>query len=185
MSKIECRKKKGIIEIMLIFLLVCIVISGMCIYKINAVYPQAKRVFVPKGEFHLVCDNIALAVKDVHWLEKEQIEEKYHERYGDLGALVKITLKNTGNKEEKFPLYLLYMENNQYYWNGLVMEMYSMETDNDSVQVVLQPQEEKEVCLAYTLSERQFTAKEWNKIKENQFYLVNERYPEKVYWEWQ
>ncbi|MGN0291745.1 MAG: hypothetical protein ACI4C5_07420 [Lachnospiraceae bacterium] len=170
--------------------LVGIVFVGL-IYKIvtvNQKYPQTKIKNVAFGETADLKENLSLTVKKTEWMtNKEYI--KAHEENMDVDSktdakiiLVDVSIKNDSQKEKTLDLYNLYIEKQGYY-NGLALDTFMELTGDKESSVLLKGGEELQTTLVYVIYSFQFKKKDWNKIENQRFYLVNSRYPVKICWD--
>ncbi len=63
------------------------------------------------------------------------------------------------------------------------MELYTAIEGNPAAEIILKPKEEILMTLPYSVSDLYFEKNQWETLEENLFYLVEERYPEKICWE--
>ncbi|MDD6071570.1 MAG: hypothetical protein PUC12_12290 [Clostridiales bacterium] len=170
-----------------VIMLCMIVFSWYRIESINRKFPQTKHIYVKEGEPFCAEEFMELTTKSYQWMDKKQLKKQFGEemslndKYDYRGLIIEITLKNKSRHRREFELYNLYLETDTHYYNGLDMEMF-MVGGNQTV-VTLGGGESKKICLAYSMSSVSFSKKEWSQLEKNNFYLVNERYPQKVYWE--
>lgn len=153
------------------------------IINVNSDYPQTEEIYVESGDTYKTKENIVLSIKRMNWIKQKKLQEKYGEYDGTYGVLVTISLENVGEKKENFYTYDLYLENEEYYCNGVSMEMYLVENKTDNMKVKLKPGEKKEVTVTYNIAKTVcFSEEAWNRIQDVQYYLVYKRYPQKIYW---
>lgn len=189
MNNINIVKRTDIMRIIIGFVLFAVIgILGYEIVKINMDYPQAKIVVKEINEKGMVGNHIQFSVSSAEWMNRAQMLEKYgnvlefSDKFDYLGVIVNATLKNTGKKKENVELYKWYLESDTYYCNGLDMEMFFEDNEEAALNFTLKKGEERTVSLPYSISSVSFSEKEWEKFKEDTFYIVSERYPVKIYW---
>jgi hypothetical protein len=155
---------------------------------VNAAYPNAKQVCIPFSKTHKLQEGINLSVISSKWINNEEIRGKYGENM-DLGnsnmkvVYATVEIQNITEEDKKVSLYKLYIESDLYYCNGLDLEMYMIDNINQPVEINLKPKEKVTVSLPYSMYSFQFRKDEWNRLKEYNFNLVNDRYPVKYCWE--
>lgn len=189
MNNINIVKRTGMIRIVMGFVLFAVIgMLGYRIVKINMDYPQAEIVVKEINEKGTVGDHIQFSVSSAEWMNRAQMLEKYgdvlefSDKFDYLGVVVHVTLKNTGKKKENVELYQWYLESGTYYCNGLDMEMFFEDNEEADLNFTLKKGEEKSILLPFSISSVSFSEKEWEKLKEDTFYIVSERYPVKTYW---
>lgn len=91
---------------------------------------------------------------------------------------VNVNVKNESDKEAKISLVQICAESLSWS-NGIDGELYRLvnPTSRDPMRIVLQPYEEKEITLPYTLYALQFSEKDWKDIEQRCFDLVLSYYP--------
>lgn len=170
-----------------IVILTIFLLSARKIYQVNVAFPPAEKVYVELGEGYLTEENFIVSVNSMILLDRQQLKERYGDYIGLLegydykGIIAEVTIKNTDTETRKFELYRFYIETDQYFTDGLDMDMYILENQASSV-ITLLGGEERVVYLPYSMRNNRFLEKSWSKIEDTAFYLVNERYPRKVYW---
>lgn len=179
-------KKKQCFIICILFSIVIVGVAS-AIMKVNIKYKNPKQIYIEKGKPYAMDEKFMLTVQSTSFLEPKEMLEKYKEvldlsgQYESKGIEVKVTIKNITNQEQQVELYKLYLESNTHYCNGMALEMFLC-NGNDEVAYALKPGEETQIILPYELSQVQFSKTEWANIEDTKFYLVNERYPNKLYW---
>ncbi len=179
------QKKKGYLYG--IVALVLLIPSIWKIYQVNVAFPPAEKVYVEFGETYPMEEDFLVQVQSTELFDLQQLEERYGEYiswaegHDYKGIIVKIKIKNIGKETKKFEMYKFYIETDSYYDNGMDRDMYLLENPDGFV-MNIKGGEEKEVSLAYSMWDNHFSKKNWENINQVEFYLVNERYPKKVYW---
>lgn len=177
--------KKG--RLCQIIILVVVLFSAWRIYQVNAAFPAAEKVYVELGEDYLTEENFIVCVHSMRLLDKQQLEERYGEYIGLLehydykGVIAEVGIKNISAEQRKFELYQFYLETDEYFTDGIDMDMYILENQDFSV-ITLEGGEERIVYLVYSMRENRFSEANWRGMEHTAFYLVRERYPRKVYW---
>jgi len=167
------------------------VLCGTLIYKtvkVNQKYPQAPIKHIAFGDTYDMEPNIAVTVNNTTWITSKEYIKKYGEdtdvrKDEDARVVyVDITLKNNSNKEEQIELYKFYIEKKGY-CNGLALEMFLNLSNTKEVDIELKKGEEYQITLVYVLYGFQFPKQVWKNIENQNFYLVNSRYPVKICWD--
>ena len=180
------KKRRGFIFILSIIVIVCAIIP---VIKVNQRYPEPKKVMIEKGIKGEQKEGFSLTVRETKWLNRKELEENYAntltmlEKRDYKAVFVKAILKNETEQEQKFFVYNLYLESDIHFYNGLDMELYTAIEGNPAAEIILKPKEEISMTLPYSISNLYFEKNQWETLEENLFYLVEERYPEKICWE--
>lgn len=157
------------------------------IYQVNAAFPPTEEVYVECGEEYPMGEDLLIQVQSMELLDRQQLEERYgeyiswEEGHDERGVIVKAMIRNSCEEDRKFEMYRFYLETDTYFNNGMDRDMYLLE-NQDAFVLTLEGGEEREVFLAYSMWDSHFSEKNWENMDEITFYLVNERYPKKVYW---
>ena len=184
--RVKQKKKRGLIRILSIIVIVCAIIP---VIKVNQRYPEPKKVMIEKGIKGKQKEGLSLTIRETKWLNRKELEENYAntltmlEKRDYKAVFVKAILKNETEQEQKFFVYNLYLESDIYFYNGLDMELYTAIEGNPAAEIILKPKEEILMTLPYSVSDLYFEKNQWETLEENLFYLVEERYPEKICWE--
>lgn len=184
MKGLKQRKKEWLCGVIILAILFP---SIWRIYQVNAAFPPAEKIYVEFGEEYQMEEDFMVQVHSMELLDQQQLEERYGEYiswtegHDYKGILVKIGIRNLSKETKKFEMYKFYIETDTYYNNGIDRDMYLLENP-DGFLINLKEGEEKEVYLAYSMWDNHFYHKNWENLDSVEFYLVNERYPKKVYW---
>ncbi len=166
------------------------VLLGYRVIRVNQLYPQVKKVDVELGKEQYITDAITMKVISKNMISKEVAEKdfgidfvKEMEGAGDYWVVdVLAEFKNNSDQKECLTLYDNYIETSNY-GNGLAPEAFDVLSSGENMQRILNAYETYEVHLGYVLYEIQFAKGQWENINNEKFYLVNQRYPIKYYWE--
>lgn len=181
--------KKGVkIGIGIVLLVVSVGVAAK-IVQINQKYPQVQKEKISFGETAEMKDGIYLKVLDAKLQSEEEARKAYgedfakemEEGYEYRVCKVDVELENRTDKEQAVSLYDIYLETNTY-CNGLAPEVFCNTDENQEMELTLSPNEKKEQTLGYVIYKMQFSKKQWNGMEEENFFLVNERYPVKKRW---
>jgi len=163
-----------------------IVIATYMIIRINHKYPEKQVEYISLGETEFVEEDIKMTVMSCNWANQDEIIGKYgitSEVGDDINsktALVSVDLENTTQSSKIMKLYNIYIEKNGY-CNGLSPELYGL-YNNKNMELEMDPGESTTVILTYTVYEIQFSRAQWDELEKQEFYLANQRYPVKQYW---
>jgi len=179
-------KKKTRILTVIIIVAVALVL-GLQLYTMNKQYPQAIVNTIAVKQEEKFIDGIMLSVNDYQWMNREEVELKYGENLvsseeESFSILVDIRIRNTTNTTICFPLYQIYIEKLGY-CNGINAELF-MECNpkHPNLQVEIDANKKMDYTLTYTLYKMQFSEKEWETIKNKEFFIAGPRYPVKNCW---
>ena len=179
-------KKKRWIFVFVIIVTLTILLC-IRIYIINKQYPQAIVNTISAEQEEKFIDGIMLSVNDCHWLDRKEVELKYGKNLisseeDSFSVLVDVHIRNTTNKKICFPLYQIYIEKLGY-CNGINAELFAAcNPKHANMQVEIEANKELDYTLTYTLYKMQFLKKEWETIKNEEFYIAGPRYPVKNCW---
>jgi hypothetical protein len=176
-----------------ILVLVVLLIVGSVIFyfvhKVNAAYPQVKKVDVTFGQEAKLSDGLSMCVKNTKYIKPKEAEDLYGKEVMKRAATahdtnyeiiqVSAVIKNTSEKEQNYDLYNITIANDAYS-DGMPMELYDYD---GAFAVNLKKGESKEVVLSYIMESFKFTAKMWSHFDDMEFYLASSHYPVKTTWE--
>lgn len=157
------------------------------IYVVNVRYPQRIEKEIAQGDFYELKKGVEMCVVDSKWLSSTDIQREYDDVwYVDnpnayKAVEVKIKLKNNSNKRKKIPLFKIYIESDQYDWNGSDADLFTAK-NNASLEMPLDPGEEKEYTMPYTFLQDNYKGDMWETLDKEGYFLVVERYPIKIKW---
>lgn len=156
------------------------------IYIVNERTPQTQKIIVQHGDTYEVKKGIAMSIGNIKWLNSKQLEE--YSDYFDKdqikdykGIEVEVILNNVSKEEKTFSLFKLYIESENYDWNGSDISMF-MQKNEMPMRITLQAGETKKVIMPYTFLKSGFPDKIWNNLQQETYFLLNKRYPNKVCW---
>lgn len=157
------------------------------IYTVNVRYPQRVEEEITQGDFFELKKGVEMCIVDSRWLSSTDLQGEY----GDVWYVdnpsaykaveVKIKLKNKTDKKKKISLFKIYIESDQYDWNGSDADLF-VTKNNDSLEIPLDPGEEREYTMPYTFLKDNYKESAWKTLSEGEYFLVAERYPLKVKW---
>ena len=161
---------------------------GREIKQINMVYPQVKKVDVERTEAAELQPNVNMSIMGAELLSMEDAQLRYGTDFmKEIGVdyayrtvEVTVLLENKTESMQDIALYDIYIEQEDY-CNGLAPEVF-FAIGNETDYITLKENEAREVTLGYIVYEKQFRNKEWNTMKIEDFYLVRQRYQEKLRW---
>lgn len=174
-----------IISLIGIILMAAVIIGRVSV--VNARYPQRIEKEITRGDFFEWMKGVEMCVIDSRWLSAADLQREYSEVwYVDnpnayQAVEVKIKLKNKYDKRKKIPLFRIYIESDRYDWNGSDADLF-IAKNNASLEMPLEPGEEKEYIMPYTFLKDNYKESEWATLSEEGYFLVTERYPEKIKW---
>lgn len=157
------------------------------IYIVNVRYPQRIEKEITQGDFYELKKGVEMCIVDARWLSSTDLQREYDDVwYVDhpnayKAIEVKIKLKNKSNKRKKIPLFKIYMESDQYDWNGSDADLFAAK-NNASLEMPLDPGEEKEYTMPYTFLQDNYKGSTWKSLSGGGYFLVVNRYPVKVKW---
>lgn len=163
------------------------VIMTSRIYTVNVRYPQRLEKEVSQGDSFELMQGVEMYVVDSRWLSSVDLQKEYRDVwYVDnpnvyKAVEVKIKLKNKSNKRKKISLFKIYIESDQYDWNGSDADLF-VAKNNSSLEMPLEPGEEKEYSMPYTFLKDNYKKSTWESLDKGGYFLVTERYPIKVKW---
>ena len=182
------RPKKIRIRLVLVCIVV-IILAMIPVIKMNQQYPEVKKVMIEKGRKNKLKKGVCLTVQETKWMNRTELEKQYTntiemiENRDYKAVFVKVILENETDKEQKYPIYNLYLESDIHYYNGVDMDLYTAIEENPTAEIILKPKQKQTVILPYSISDVYFEKGEWNTLERNIFYLVAKRYPNKNCWE--
>lgn len=166
-------------------------------YSINSSYPSPDSQLYKTGDT-LLYNGIELQVSDFNIVSWAEINNKYpavkftfvpasvtggYDAEQIYALLVTMNIKNTHDKEVKFPLYNMVAETLTWS-NGLAAELFYDLNDIGSVvssiQPTLQPGEEITYILPYVIYDFQLAEKDRQNIKNLDYNLLFNLYPSKI-----
>lgn len=160
-------------------------VTGQKIYAVNTRYPQAKIQYIPCGETREIKSGLTMRICKKEWLSGRDYIKKYGKAMdvtsdeNSMILLLDVEIRNPGDQENQMDLSELYLEEKGYS-QGISLENFV--EFNDGMLVRLKPEEKTTAKLFYQLEREQFTEEQWKRIEQENFYLVNQRYPEKIEW---
>ena len=182
------KQKLSIYLLLAVVLLTCAVFAGTKIIQINKKYPQVVKVDVQKNDTAELQDEVTMEVIKAEMFSMEEAEARYSQDFiNEMGTdypfktvEVTIELENQSEEEKEVALYDIYLEKEDYS-NGLAPEVF-FEIGNETDYIVLEAKEVREVTLGYLIYKMHFYAGEWEKMNVEDFFLAEDRYPEKIRW---
>lgn len=174
--------------VILLAIVVVAVILGIEIKQINEAYPQVRFVDVERdGEAEVQPGvNMRILAAAMFSMEESQMRygKKFVEEIGDNYLYrtieVSVCLENKTDDAQSVALYDIYLEQEDY-CNGLAPEVF-YGIGNESDYVTIEAGEELKVTLGYLIYKKQFRDNEWNSMTVEDFWIVRQRYPEKIKW---
>lgn len=167
-----------------IFLILILVLTySVCFYRVNKKYPQTKTRIYTANE--PVRENgIEYTVLGSRFYTNKELRSLPHfpkESYenGEKLITVEVKVKNVSDKPIEMEGDLLRMESVAW-GNGVDMgaRQYFNEAD-DVGYFEIQPGEERQYVLPYTMIKEMFHKGEWKKAEDREYYLVISVYPER------
>lgn len=107
------------------------VIAAGRIYTVNARYPQREEKEIASGDFFELKKGVEMRIVDSRWLSSTEVQDEYDDVWyvdnpDDYKAVeVKVKVRNRTDKKKKVPLFKIYIESDQYDWNGSDAEMFA------------------------------------------------------------
>lgn len=166
--------------------ILAVIMAGR-IYTVNVRYPQRMEKEVSQGDFFEVMPGVEMCVVNSRWLSSMDLQKEYEDVWyaEDPNAYkaveVKIKLKNKSNKRKKISLFKIYIESDQYDWNGSDADLFAAK-NNASLEMPLDPGEEKEYTMPYTFLKDNYKKSTWESLDKEGYFLVVKRYPIKIKW---
>lgn len=163
-------------------MLIMIIIIGILIYHRNSRFQQVKIYEYTSEKGGKRADGVEIDKITGYLLEQKEIEEQYGKdvagEYEDGKLLVvQCNIKNTSEDECNLAMYQFELETTG--WSTAIAADLMKENEmSDTVE----PNEEKEVTLLYSLFDVSFTDKQWEQIEKKEFFLTQYNYPDK--WKW-
>lgn len=157
------------------------------IYKVNDIYPKTQEKEVAKGIYYEIGSKIEMCVLDARWLDGAELQSEYGDSWyveepSDYKAVeVKIKVRNLAGKKKKVALFKTYIESEQYDWNGSDAELF-VAKNNMPLEIELESGQELECVMPYTFLKETYKECDWEKLNEIPYFLVRDRYPQKVKW---
>lgn len=157
------------------------------IYMVNVTYPKTQEKEVAKGTYYKIDSAVEMCVLDVRWLDDTELQNEYGENWyvdepSDYKAVeVKIKVRNLSKNKKKVALFKTYIESEQYDWNGSDADLF-MAKNNMPLEIELEPGQELECVMPYTFLKETYKECDWEKLNEIPYFLVRDRYPQKVKW---
>jgi hypothetical protein len=157
------------------------------IYIVNIRYPQRTEKEIARGDFYELKKGVEMCIVDFRWLNANDLQKEYDGVwYVDnsdayKAVEVKIRVRNKSNKRKTVPLFKIYIESDQYDWNGSDADLF-VAKNGTSLEIPLDSGDEKEFTMPYTFLKDNYKESAWKTLSEEGFFLVSERYPVKVKW---
>lgn len=178
-------KKNIIISLLVVVFLIGTVFG----YKnINQMFPPRELKTIKKGSEIEFRDSVDISVSKMRWLSEEEKKVSYSKSRMNSEVLdydteiteITVILNNNTDKEVKVPMTDLYLEGIGI-GNGISKEILDGDPDYyGSLNQTLNPGEKKEVKYPYVIPSLWFHDKDWEKIKDRDFWLTFSSYPEKT-----
>lgn len=165
-------------------------LCGIFIYKVikvNREYPQAPSKYITFGDTYDMEPDISVTVNKTTWMTNQEYVKEFGEdvdikKEQDARIVyTDITLKNNSQEEKPVDFYKFYIEKTGYY-NGLALDIFLNLPNTEKASVKLKAGEECQTTLVYVLYDYQFPKEVWENIENENFYLVNSRYPIRICW---
>ena len=176
------KKKKWItLSAVLLFLVIVSVLS----IRINSIYPQGEEIIYGVNEDIPYGDDVYIRVNEARFLSEEEKEEIHPDEYqrGVIfeSLVASVTVKNIGTEERTPELYPIMVESGVFA-NGC--ELFAMwrineNWENQTPLSTLKPGEEVTVLMPFLMAEIRFQSDDWEQVKEREFKLVFNLYPQK------
>ena len=156
--------------------------------KINRIFPSRELKTIEKGSEIDFRDGIDISVSKMRWLSEEEKKVAYTKSGMDSDVLdydteiaeITVILNNNTDKEVKAPMTDLYLESIGI-GNGISKEILNGDPEYyGSLNQTLNPGEKKEIKYPYVIPSLWFHDKEWEQIKDRDFWLTFSSYPEKT-----
>ncbi len=181
-------KKLGISVVVLLAVVVAIVLLGIEIKQINEAYPQVRFVDVERNAVADVQMGVNMNIVDAAMFSMAEAQMRYGEDFvEEIGQSypyrtieVTVRLENKTDDVQGVALYDIYLEQEDY-CNGLAPEVF-FGIGNETDYVTIEAGGELEVTLGYLIYKKQFRANEWNSMMVEDFWIVRQRYLEKIKW---
>lgn len=177
------RKGKYTLMGVILVVLLLMLVYGVCFYRVNKKYPPAKTMVYDAGE-PVQADGIEYMVLGSGFYTNKELrklpdfpEESYEN--GENLITVEVKVKNVSNELKEMEGDILRLESIAW-GNGVDIgaRQYFNEAD-DVGHFKIQPGEEREYVLTYTMIPSMFHSREWKKVKERKYYMVISFYPER------
>ena len=184
----EKNKKLGMSVVVLFAVVLATGWIGIEIKQINEAYPQVRFVDVERNAVAEVQPGVNMNIVDTTMFSMEEAQRRYGEDFvEEIGhdysyrtIEVIVRLENKSDDVQGVALYDIYLEQEDY-CNGLAPEVF-FGIGNETDYVTIEAGEELEVTLGYLIYKRQFRANEWNSMMVEDFWIVRQRYLEKIRW---
>ena len=153
--------------------------------NINHKYPERQTVEVTKGEKTKFTEGIDISVIDFRWFSEEEKKELYHAQniesetlFGDEEICeITVILENCSQEKKEFEDQYLMLESTgisngyNFVYEKVFPERYGIEDRT------LEPWEKRSVTHLYSISSLWFHDKEWEDVKEREYWLTFTSYP--------
>lgn len=174
-------KKKCIIGIAII------IVWSIGVIKINNTYSEVQEEkcgILQEMEYN----GLTISIEKEEFMDKESINKIFEKSFGrnleQQCMLLYMNITNKTDEKKTMELNSLVLQSGAYK-NMVIMEVYEEVNDgyiiDDKITLhpEIQPGDTYRCILAYTIPRVQYTKKQWEKVKENKYYLVVSLYPVK------